>query len=367
MRGVTLFRVWGIKVRVDWTWSIAFVLVGVMLGASAFPSQAPRAGAVAYAAMAVVATLLFFLSILLHELGHALQGSREGVQTEDITLWVFGGVARMRQTFPSPPAELRIALAGPAVTLGLMGVFGAAAAGLGPHSPTGGVAAWLAYINGVLLVFNLVPAFPLDGGRVLHALLWRRRRDSLSATETAASAGRAFAYLLIGLGVVSTLIVDVVGGLWLVMLGWFLSTAASAEAQHSRLVSMLAGVHVRDVMVPQPDSVEAGWTLEELSDGIADGARYTVYPVVENGAVVGLLPLAAVVRRPRETWADRRVRDEMIALEDAPSVEDDEFVADALGSPGVAELGRALVRHRRAVVGLLSVTDVERRLRGATR
>jgi Zn-dependent protease len=345
----------------------AFVLIGWMLGASALPAQSPHLGAVTYAGMAVVSTLLFFLSILLHELGHALQARRDGVGIEDVTLWVFGGVARMRQSFPSPAAELRIALAGPAVTAGLVGIYAAAAAALGPHSAVGGVAAWLANINAVLLVFNLAPALPLDGGRVLRALLWQRRGEAVSATKTAASAGRGFALLLIVLGVVSMLRVDVVGGLWLIVLGGFLSTAANAELQHSLLVNALAGVHVRDVMVRQPVTVDGDWTLDELVATIEPQTKFMAYPVVEGNEVVGLLPLTAVLRTPREAWPERRVRDEMIPIAEAPTVEEDELVTDALESPGVARLGRALVRHGLMIVGLLSVTDVDRRLRSATR
>ena len=365
MRSVLLFRVAGVGIRVDWTWLIAAALFGWLLGTSALPAQSPHLRGATYAAMAVVATLLFFASILLHELGHAVQARREGVRTDDVTLWVFGGVARMRDDFPSPLAELRIAVAGPVVTLALVGVYLAAAVVLGSSSPAGGVAAWLSYINAVLLVFNLAPAFPLDGGRVLRALLWRRRGDQLSATRTAAAAGRAFAYVLIGLGVVSVLTIDVIGGIWLVVLGWFLTAAASAEERHTLLASSLGGLHVRDLMVARPVFVEAGWTLEELFASIGAGPRYHAYPVVEDDQVVGLLALDVALRAPRDSWPRRLVRDEMLAAANAPSVEDDELVADALAAPAVQRLGRALVRHGVRVVGLLSVTDVARRMRGA--
>jgi predicted transcriptional regulator len=163
------------------------------------------------------------------------------------------------------------------------------------------------------------------------------------------------------------LTVDVVGGLWLIVLGGFLATAANAELQHSLLANALAGVHVRDVMVTQPLTVDGDWTLDELVAAIEPQTTYTAYPVVEGGEVVGLLPLAAVLTTPRRAWRERRVRDDMIPIAVAPTVEDDALVTDALESPGVARLGRALVRHGLLVVGLLSVTDVDRRLRSATR
>ncbi len=355
---LTIGRIAGIRIGINWSWLFAFALIGWSLGANAFPAQSPGFSNAAYAAMAVVATLLFFCSILLHELGHALRARRDGVEIEGITLWLFGGVARFKTEFPSAGAELRIALAGPLVTLALAAAFVGGGLAIGPRTAVGGVAAWLGYINALLLVFNLVPAFPLDGGRVLRALLWRRSGDLAAATARAAGIGRSLAYGLIGIGVFVALTVNLVSGLWLVFLGWFLSTAATAEAQHSILASTLGGVRVRDVMVSQPVTVDGGWTLAEFVDEIASRYHYTTYPVIDEGRVVGLLPLAAVVRRPHAEWPALRIRDCMLPIADVPSVGEDERLIDALAVLNPARLGRALVRRGNLVVGLLSITDV---------
>ena len=354
---ITLGRIAGIRIGLNWSWLFAFALIGWTLAADAFPAQSPGHSGAAYAAMAVVATLIFFCSILLHELGHALRARREGVEIDGITLWLFGGVARFKTDFPSAGAELRIALAGPLVTLALAAGFLGGGLALGPRTAIGGVAAWLGYINALLLVFNLVPAFPLDGGRVLRALLWRRSGDLTAATARAAAIGRVLAYGLIGLGILVAT-VNLVSGLWFVFLGWFLAAAAGAEAQHSILTSALGDTRVRDVMVSQPVTVDADWTLAEFVDELGSRYHYTTYPVIDDGRVVGLLPLSAVLRTPHPDWSAVRVRDRMLPIADAPSVGEDDRLIDALAVLNPARLGRALVRRGNLVVGLLSITDV---------
>jgi Zn-dependent protease/CBS domain-containing protein len=355
---LTIGRVAGIRIGINWSWLLAFALIGWTLGANAFPAQSPGRSNTVYAVMAVVATLVFFCSILLHELGHALRARKEGVEIEGITLWLFGGVARFKTDFPSAGAELRIALAGPFVTLALAAAFIGSGLALGSRTAIGGVAAWLGYINALLLVFNLMPAFPLDGGRVLRALLWRRSGDLAAATVRAAAIGRGLAYGLIGLGVFAALTVDYVSGLWLVFLGWFISAAATAEVQHSILAAALGGIRVRDVMVSQPVTVDAGWTLAEFVEEVGSRYHYTTYPVVDGWRVAGLLPLAAVLRTPHADWPVLRIRDCMLPLADTPSVGEDDRLIDALAVLNPVRLGRALVRRGNLVVGLLSITDV---------
>ena len=201
------------------------------LASSVFPDTNPGLSTATYAGMAIAAALLFFGSLLLHELGHALRARREGVRIDGITLWLFGGVARLRGTFPSAGAEFRIAIAGPIVTALLAGVF----VGLAVLTHLGtffdGVFAWLGYINVLLLVFNLLPALPLDGGRIFRSALWRLKRNFVWATRVAARIGQAFAVLMMAGGVALFFTSTVSSGLWFVLLGWFLLGAAGAEAR----------------------------------------------------------------------------------------------------------------------------------------
>src|SRR5207249_2793620 len=194
---VRLGRIAGIEFGVNWSWLVVFALIVWTLASGIFPSTNPGLSNGAYIAMAIVAALFFFLSILLHEFGHALQARREGIEIDGITLWLFGGVARFKGSFLTAGSEFRVAIAGPLVSLVLGALFVLIALINGIPSAVDGVVSWLGYINLSLLVFNLIPAPPLDGGRVLHAALWRLRGDFVWATRVAANVGRAFGYLLI--------------------------------------------------------------------------------------------------------------------------------------------------------------------------
>ena len=310
--------------------------------------------------MAIVAAFLFFSSLLLHELGHALQARREGVEIEGITLWLFGGVASFKGMFPSAGAELRIALAGPAVSAALGAIFVGIAAALHQPLAVDGVAAWLGYINLLLLAFNMLPALPLDGGRVFRALLWRWKRDFASATRIAASVSRGFAYAMIGLGLLALIFGGSWSGAWLAFLGWFLLQASGVEARSLMLRDALGGLHVRDLMVRTPVVVTADSTLAEFMDDVAFRHRFTTYPVIENGRVIGLLPFACVARVPRSAWEQTRVRDCLVPRAKVPIVREDEDLIHALDQMNTGGINRALVMDDGTLEGLLSITDVVR-------
>jgi Zn-dependent protease len=354
----TLGRIAGVEVGINWSWLLVVGLIGWSLGAAVFPASTPGLSSAAYADMAVVAVPTFFACLLLHELGHALQARREDMAIEGITLWLFGGVARFRGTFPSAGAEFRIAIAGPLVTLALAALF--VAVGLAVPLPPAidGVVSWLASVNVLLLAFNLLPALPLDGGRVLRAALWQFKGDFAAATRTAAALGRAFGQILIGGGIFLALFTASFGGFWLAMIGWFLLLAAQAEAQSAIAHVALGGLPVRDAMVATPVTVDAGLPLSDFMGGVFGATRHTAYPVVEAGVPVGLITYrnaAAPQRRPGFV-----VRDRMTPLADAAIVHRDDPLEAAwmelLGSPP----GRALVLDAGQPPGLLSATDVSR-------
>ncbi len=356
---LTLGRIAGVRIGINWSWLIVFALIVWTLGASVFPAQDPHLSSGTYAAMAVAASFLFFTSLLLHELGHALQARREGVEIEGITLWLFGGVASFKGMFPSAGAELRIALAGPAVSAALGVIFVGIAAALNRPLAVDGVAAWLGYINLLLLAFNMLPALPLDGGRVFRALLWRWKGDVARATRIAATVGRGFAYAMIGLGLLA-LVGGSWSGAWLAFLGWFLLQASRLEARSVMLRDALGGLHVRDLMVRTPVVVTADSTLAEFMDDVAFRHRFTTYPVLEDGRVIGLLPFARVARVPRSAWAQTHVRDCILPPANIPVVREDENLFDALDQMNAGGINRALVMDDGTLDGLLSITDVVR-------
>jgi Zn-dependent protease len=357
--GLVLGRVAGVRISVHWSWLIVFALIAWTLAAVVFPEQNPGHSDGAYATMAVVASAAFFGSLLLHELGHAVQARRESMEIEGITLWLFGGVAAFRGEFPSALAELRIALAGPLVTAVLASIFGLMTAVALPD-PAGGVLAWLAVMNLLLLGFNLLPALPLDGGRVLHALVWGRTRDRRRATSVGAGAGRALGFVMIAGGLALVLGGAAGSGIWFAFLGWFLLQAAMAEQRDLALREALGGLRVEDLMVHRPVVAPAGEPLNRFIDEVAHVHRFTTYPVVDDGKVVGLLPFARVAATPRVRWDDSTVRDCMLSLAECAVVSPGAPLLDALAEMERQGRTRALVLEEGELAGLLSITDVGR-------
>ncbi len=358
----SLGRVAGIEIGINWSVLGLLALLMWTLATTIFPESNAGLSDNAYFAMAVVASLAFFASILLHELGHALQARRDGMRIDGITLWLFGGVARFGGMFPSAGAELRIAAAGPAVSAILAGGFIGAALIPGLPGPVDGVCAWLGFINAALLLFNLIPALPLDGGRMLRAALWAKSGDLKRATVLAAGTGRFLAIGLIGLGLAMFSFQDAVGGIWLAFIGWFVLQAAGAEA---RYVSRSAPgmLRVGDMMTPDPVTTRPGDTLEDVVAAAFHIDPADAYAVVEDGRVVGLLPLDRLERVPRDEWASRSVSDVMIGRFEAPVLGVDDGLPVALATMEGAKAESALVLEGEQLVGLLRVADIARALR----
>jgi Zn-dependent protease/CBS domain-containing protein len=358
---VGLGRVAGVEIGVNWSWIVVVVLVVWSLGAVVFPEEVPGLSDAAYVTMAIVAALLFFTSLLLHELGHAVAARREGMEIEGITLWLFGGVARFTGMFPSGGAELRIALAGPAVSLFLgLALLGTASAIALPDA-VDGVITWLGRINLILLAFNMLPALPLDGGRVLRALLWIRSGDFMRATRTAGALGRAFGNGLIFLGVL-VLLGGGPGGLWLIVIGFFIAAAAQAEVSFATMRTALRGLTVSDAMVPEPESVSADLTLAAFVSGPFARSRHAAYPVIADGTPVGLVSYRDVARVPPATWEQVRTADVVRAGDPQVALAPGDDLAEALMQLSETPLQRALVLREDRLAGLLSITDVSRLL-----
>ena len=357
-----LGRIAGIRIGINWSWLIVFALIVWSLAVAVFPSQNPGFSDGEYVALAVVAALLFFVSLLLHELGHALQARREGVEIEGINLWLFGGVAQFKSDFPSAGAEFRIAIAGPLVSLALGLLFVVVAVFAGLPNAIDGVVTWLGFTNLILLAFNLLPALPLDGGRVLRSALWYFRGDLRWATWVASRVGRGFGYLFIGLGVFMLIVDGAFSGAWLAFVGWFLLQAATAEARYVATKQALNGLKVRDLMIRQPVTVDADLSLGQFMDDVAWSRRYTTYPVLEHGHPIGLLAFRSVATVPRSEWNVRRVREAMIPREKVPLLDEDGLAFDALAELSASDVNRGLVVDNGRLAGFLSITDLARAL-----
>jgi Zn-dependent protease/CBS domain-containing protein len=358
---LTIGRFGGVEVRLNWSLLAVVALIVWSLTDGVFPSQNPGLSDNTYLGMAVVASLLFLASITLHELGHSWAALREGLEVDSITLWLFGGVAQLKGRFKSPGAEFRVAFAGPLVSIGL-GVLFMVIAATGLPTEADGVAAWLGYINLVLAVFNLLPAAPLDGGRVLHAILWRAKGDFAWATRVASEIGQAFGYLFIALGIAMFIFEGSFSGAWLAFIGWFLLQGAKAEARYVATEQALRDLRVRDLMVRRPVTVDADSTIGRFMDEVAGSHRFTTYPVLDGDRPVGLLAFASVAAVPRSDWDARRVRDTMIPLDEVTLLTEDELAVDALEELSAPTGNRGLVVDNGHLAGLLSITDIARAL-----
>lgn len=359
-----LGQIAGIRIGVNWTVLVIFALVFLGLAAGRFPLAHPGHAPWAYAVAGGVAAVVFFLSLLAHELAHAVVATRSGIRVEGITLWLFGGVAKLLDEARDPGTDLRVAGVGPLVSLVLSAGFALlalAATGLGGEGLVVGVLGWLALINGVLAAFNLVPAAPLDGGRVLRAMLWRRHGDRTRAAVTASRAGRGFGLALIGLGLAVLVAVPGLGGIWFMLIGWFIMNAAGTEEQHARLQASLGGVRIADVMSHPVVTVPEDLPVEDLIEHYVWSSRYSAFPVVdEHERARGLVTLDHIRHLPADQRAVTSVAGIARPIDELVVVDPTSELTDLLPALRVSRERRALVVEDGELVGLVSTTDIAR-------
>ncbi|MEU7825198.1 site-2 protease family protein [Catellatospora sp. NPDC049133] len=354
----------GIPVGVHWSVLLIMLLLGQGLATAVLPAGAPGGSTGAYWIVALAVTVLFLGSLLAHELSHAIVARHYGVSVRRITLWLLGGMAELESEPPHARADLLVALAGPLASLGAAALFGAAAGGLylTGLAPLAWVAlAWLALVNAVLAVFNLLPGAPLDGGRVLRAALWWWRGDRAFAARTAARAGMVVSILMIAGGTLQVLWLADIGGLWLVLLGWFLLFAGQAEQADARLRSALSGVLVRDAMTPPPPV--AGYVTQRLDDFITVAAAHRpadAYPVLDpDGRPAGLVTLFSLARLSPAQRADKTLRDVRFPLDRLTVLSPDDPLEEAARRVATTRLP-CLVISQGLLVGLLTPADLSR-------
>ena len=311
-RRITLFKMLGFEVRVDASWLIIAVLIVWSLAVGVFPNQLPGLSAAAYWWMGIFGALGLFGSIVLHEFSHSVVARRNGLPMKGITLFVFGGVAEMEAEPPNAKTELLMAIAGPLASIAIGVVFYAIGAAAGSALPAEAVAVinYLAEINLILAIFNMIPAFPLDGGRVLRALLWRRSGNLLRATRTAASAGSIFGALLMAGGLVELFYGNFVSAVWWFLLGMFLRSVSAASYQRVLMQSVLEGEPVRRFMNPNPVTVKPDITVQDLVENYIYKYHHKMFPVVtDSQQLVGCVSTEQVKQMPREEWNQHSLRE----------------------------------------------------------
>jgi Zn-dependent protease len=383
--GITLFRVRGIRIGVDYSWFIVLFLIILWLSSFYRDVLGAEQGDFGPYALAVASALLFFTSILLHELGHAFVAVRHNIKISGITLWMFGGVAFLDRDSDSPATEFKIAIAGPAVTaLIVLFCVGAGLLLSGAHdfrdaaltqgdTNTSGVAAliaWLGSINLLVLVFNLVPAFPLDGGRVARAIAWWRTGSRAKGTRFAATLGQGFGIFLIaaGLGYFLAYQGDFLSGVWLAFLGFILRGAARGAMAQTEVTSKIEGISVADVMDREPVAIPEGASVEQALDEYFLRYRWPWFPVVDAAQrFIGLLDRGTADQVPAVERASSKVHDVFAPDSGSIAVQEDTPLEAILRNESLRRLGAVVATDAEGhISGVLTIDAIGRALRPQT-
>ena len=349
----------GIPMRVHFSWFIIFGLITWSLSTHYFPKAAPELPVASYWIKGTLAALLLFASVAFHELSHSYVAKKYHVSITSITLFIFGGIAQMKGEPPHPKAEFRIAIAGPISSFLLSALFFLLSISTmdGPRA----LFSYLAQINFILGAFNLIPGFPMDGGRILRAALWSRTKDFFYATQRAANFGQKIAlfFLLFGMFLIFT---GSSGGLWLLLIGWFLYMAAQSSQQQATLQEVLSGIKVKDVMVRDIVTLTSSITIDEAVDNYFLRCSYGGFPVMDDGKFLGIITLKEIKNVPREDWSKVKVSDILVPHNKKWEMTHDSNVMKALELMIKEDKGRIIVMENDKIVGLITRNGIARYL-----
>lgn len=364
-RPIASFSLLGVSIRLDASWILLALLIAWSLAAGVFPDLYRGLPQSTYWGMAAASVVGIAASIILHELGHTLVARAFGLPIKSITLFVFGGVAEMEGEPKAPRAELFMALAGPLVSVALGFGFSSLANFLEGSAPTEyhAVLHYLGTLNFTLAAFNMAPAFPLDGGRVLRALIWLVTGDSLKATRIAARSGEIIAVLLMGLGAFSALTMGLVHGLWWIVLGWFILSMASAHRKEAEARQLLSGMRVGDLMTPDPVSAAADMSVEDFVETVLARFPHDLIPVVADGRVIGAAGFQEAKRTPRQDWPSTGLAAIVTPITDIPTADSSLEIETALDRMQKARASRLIVLDQGRLVGILTLKDLANHLR----
>ena len=313
-RGISLGRILGIPIRLDYSWFLIFALVAWTLAVGYFPAEFSNRPAVEYWVVGVVAAIMFFASVVLHELGHSVVAIRNKIPVSSINLFVFGGVSQIETEPSSAKVEFLMAIVGPLVSFALAGIFGLLQLAFAPFAPLLAMAKYLTYINAALGVFNLIPGFPLDGGRVFRSIVWGATHNLPRATTIAGNLGRFIGFLLVLFGVYQVIGGNLINGLWIGFIGWFLESAAASQVQQQRIQDLLAGRTVSQAMTCKYVAIPPDITVQQLVDTHILGSGQRSFVVEEGGRVAGLLTMHSIRQTPRSEWPTTPAAQVMIPL-----------------------------------------------------
>lgn len=366
MRGFRLGRIAGFEINIDWSWLIVFFLVVYSLSAFYFPRYYPGMNAATNWFIGIIATLLLFGSVLAHELMHSVVARRYGIVIKGITLFIFGGMSQAQSEPNTPKIEFYMAIAGPLTSLVIAGIFYALAF-MGNATnwplPLLAITGYLGFINLLLGIFNLVPGFPLDGGRVLRSGLWAWLDDLKRATRYASYAGQGFGYLLMTFGFFVLLGGALISGLWFIFIGWFLAGSARSSYEQLLLRQALSGVDVERVMTTDAPTVDPQVTIDDFVHNYLMRQEFACYPVVENDKVIGIVSLDEVRSLPREEWPEKTVEDITHPVDEELKVRKEDDAWDALMKLVTEDTRRLLVMDDETLDGTVTQESILRLVR----
>ncbi|MCD6310273.1 MAG: site-2 protease family protein [Candidatus Eremiobacteraeota bacterium] len=359
---ITIAKVKGIPIKIDFSWIIVFALVTSTLG-SELGNYLKNLNPISLVFWAVIGSLVFFLSLLLHEMSHAIVAQKEKIGVKSVTLFIFGGVAQLTREPESPGSEFRMAAAGPAVSI-LLGIFFLVIWYLAIQASFSPPVILLAQILGItnlaLGIFNLVPAFPLDGGRIFRAIVWAITKDLHKATGYAVTLGRLFAFILALWGITDLVRADIITGFWKIFIGFFLYQIASASLRMMTVRKAISGSRVADIMTSPPVTVPPYITVAQLVYEYFLVHRIFSYPVTENGTPVGIISTEEIRKIPRENWDYITVSQVMKPVTDDMLISSEEDMENAFCKMSGESKERLLVLYEGKLVGVLSLSDVTR-------
>lgn len=355
-------RLFGVEVRLHYSWFLIFVLLAWSLAWGYLPVGYPGQSDAFYWGVGAVSAAMLFVSVLIHEVAHSVVAQRNKIKVNSITLYFLGGVSETAEEAHTPDAELRMAAAGPLTSVALGVLFYSVFALGGAALPVAVVAVleYAGYINIVLAAFNLIPAFPMDGGRVLRGIIWGRNKDVLSSTRTVTNISRAISFIFIGLGLLDTIYYSDLSGIWLLFIGLFISSSAQASMNETRVTQALTGVTVGEMMTRDVKTVEPSLTLQQLQDYALTPTKHHGFPVVKDGELVGLVTDADVRRVSPELWDERRVEQVMKGMKGLVTVGPGDAAVDALIKMAKAGVGRLPVVEGGKLVGIVTRSDFAR-------
>lgn len=358
---IKIFEVFGIEVRLDYSWFIIFALLTYVFGVSYFPLVLPGISGGLVAVITIVTVILFFSSVLIHEMCHSVVAKKKGIPVEKITLFMFGGVAEIEKEPDNPSSEFIIAIAGPASSFILAGIFGIIWYFSRGFALVMEPAKYLTFINLMLGMFNILPGYPLDGGRILRSIVWKVTGNLKRATFIASTVGRVLGFMIITFGIVLIFFGDFINGMWLAFIGWFLQSSAQASYTQLVLETSIKGIKVRDIMNKDIVDVTRDTTLQDLVDDYFMKYRFGRFPVIENlktKKLMGIISIHDVKSIPREEWPNTYVGSIVKKVTEEEKVDGAIEMSEAIKRMTKNNLSHLVVMFGDRLEGIITKSDI---------